>query len=184
MPQNSVSSLFLRSSTLETVFCPFPSCTGGVYRGGVEDFLNVFQTTDLGLRRRGRFLLEGQQQLSAWCVLRPCDPLSIPLRKHSLKNTLCYFIQRETTIHDYRRMGSPAGKCRKCSYRKKDVLSCRKCIFWRIAGNQKKLQEGFRAQESKALADFHKITPGVSCCIETPSNSIQTVRGFTCPGRK
>ena len=59
----------------------------------------------------------------------------------------------------------------KCVFFQRDALSCRKmpfpaeeCTFLQtnavfrghMAGNRRKLQEGFRAQESRALANFDK----------------------------
>ena len=71
-----------------------------------------------------------------------------------------------------RKRGFPAERCsflqkNALSYRK-NALSCRKmhfpsekCTFGggHMAGNRRKLQEGFRAQESRTLANFH-----LECC--------------------
>ena len=68
-----------------------------------------------------------------------------------------------------RKMGFPTGKC---IFLQKNAFSCRKMhfpaekrtflqknvVFGRhMAGNRRKLQEGFRAQESRTQANFHKI---------------------------
>ena len=47
----------------------------------------------------------------------------------------------------------------KCIFLQKNALSCTKMRFsgGHMAGNRRKLQEGFRAQESRTLANFHKI---------------------------
>ena len=47
----------------------------------------------------------------------------------------------------------------KCTFLQKNALSRRK-MWWsggHMAGNRRKFQEGFRAQESRTLANFHKI---------------------------
>ena len=49
----------------------------------------------------------------------------------------------------------------KCTFLQKNAFSCRKnansCRKMRfLAGSRRKLQEGFRAQESRTLANFHK----------------------------
>ena len=57
----------------------------------------------------------------------------------------------------YLAMHFPAKK--KTHLLQKNALSCRKMRFsggQHIAGNRRKSQEGFRAQESRTLANFHK----------------------------
>ena len=52
----------------------------------------------------------------------------------------------------------------KCTFLQKNAFPAEKCIFLQknalfgghVAGNRRNLQEGFRAQESRTLANFHK----------------------------
>ena len=48
-----------------------------------------------------------------------------------------------------------------------------------MAGNRRKLQEGFRAQETRALANFHKRFggAGLSCNLESQSLDASISRG-------
>ena len=86
------------------------------------------------------------------------------------------FIQKQTTTHDSL---TPSANCRKMSFPAenkhfptekytclpKNAFSCRKMHFpaekcgfeGHIRGNRRRLQEGFRAQEARTLANFHKI---------------------------
>ena len=68
---------------------------------------------------------------------------------------MSFFLQKNAI--SYRKMHFPAEKC---MFLQKHALSCRKMQFsgggGHMAGNRRKLQEGFRAQESRALANFHK----------------------------
>ena len=101
-------------------------------------------------------------------------------------------IQKQTTIHDSltprvncRRMGFPAEiwvflQTNAFSYRKmhfpaencaflwQNAVSCRKIRFWggHMAGNRRRWQEGFRAQESRTLANFHKnLRESAKICV-------------------
>ena len=58
----------------------------------------------------------------------------------------CIFLQKDTL--SYRKMHFPAEKC---------TFLHKNAVFgWHSTGNCRKLQEGFRAQESRTLANFHK----------------------------
>ena len=87
---------------------------------------------------------------------------------------------RRETVHlgvNCRKLGFPAERCmflkEMCTFLQKNALSCRKmrfpadkCNFLQknafllggghMAGKRRKLQEGCRAQASRALANFHK----------------------------
>ena len=59
----------------------------------------------------------------------------------------------------------------KCSFLQKNALSCRKMLFFfggggHTAGNRRKLQEGFRAQESRTLTNLNKtIAHPLTCSV-------------------
>ena len=62
----------------------------------------------------------------------------------------CNFLPKNAV--SYRKMHFPAEKC---------AFLQKNAVFggWHMAGNRRKLQEGFRAQESRTLANFHKNSP-------------------------
>ena len=68
------------------------------------------------------------------------------LRKNDFSCRKCFFLQKN------------ALSCWKMPFLKKNALSCRKMRFsgGHIARNRRKSQEGFRAQESRTPANFHK----------------------------
>ena len=82
------------------------------------------------------------------------SPLEVNCRKIGFPAEKCIFPQKNAV--SYRKMRFPAEKC---IFLLKNAFSCRKMRFsgGHMAGNRRKLQKGFRAQESRTLANFHKI---------------------------
>ena len=83
---------------------------------------------------------------------------------------------------------------RKCTFPQKNDFPAEKCTFLQknvvlgghIAGNRRKSHEGLRAQESRTLANFHKIVAGDSAILRPlgGTNSAITACRFTIGARR
>ena len=87
-----------------------------------------------------------------------CWPKSAPLGKFFLGG---YFSSSENKL-PFMILNPPEKTAEKCLFPQKNAV-----LGGHIAGNHTKLQEGFRAQESRTLANFHKISASKSCSSET-----------------